>query len=123
MTLQETIKQKEQRFESDRLNLESLKTEIIMLKTKQEASASDLIKDFESGAGKFIRSKTRNSTYEFILGGDGRSQPWSEQRKGMVCEVAFISEIWASDESKQKLKIYIQQTKDFDHIVIKKLSV
>jgi hypothetical protein len=25
--------------------------------------------------------------YRFILGGDGRSQPWDEQRQGVICDI------------------------------------
>jgi len=51
-----------------------------------------------------------NAEYTFILGGDGRSQPWSEVRKGIVVTVKIADNIYLNDLQLQAVKDYVINT-------------
>lgn len=76
-------------------------------------SQIDQIKDFSS-ENFDIKTTTRN--YEFILGGDGRSQPWSETRHGTLCEVTL--KVFLTHKQKDILEKNLAELFIFDQLKI-----
>lgn len=60
-----------------------------------------------------------NKTYTHILGGDGRSAPWDEERKGKVVAVKVNDGIYLSSEQVKVVKAYVNTIHEPDHLTIK----
>ena len=96
--------------------LEDLKKEIEFLKDKRQPKTSELYNGIEN----FFTVTITNSTYEFILGGDGRSAPWSEKRSGLVATIKVNDGIYLNSDQKEIVKQYVKEVHNPDHIVFKK---
>ena len=55
--------------------------------------------------------------YEFILGGDDRSSPWSETRRGLIVTVK-PKKVYLSEQDYRDLKKIIRDKYKADHIII-----
>lgn len=107
-------------FHKGKIN--EIEIEINRIEGKTEIDTNDLIKrlsdikhlaniDFN---GFVIRYEIKG--YEFILGGDGRSQPWSEIRKGYVCEVETPFFLTASQIG--LIKVYLKELGEINHLIV-----
>lgn len=78
-------------------------------------------KDFElyDGIEKFFTYEVINKDYEFVLGGDGRSKPWSEQRTGDVFVITLNEGVWLSNVQTQMLKDYVKEKYSPDNLEFK----
>lgn len=91
--------------------------EITIISKCKEIFISDLIVDFEKEHSDYMTKNEVSGNYEFILGGDGRSRPWSEQRFGKILELK-LSDVYVSDEDLRKFHEYLKTTTKFNSIKI-----
>ena len=86
-----------------------------MLRNLKQPETSELF----NGIDKYVELKTNlNAKYEFILGGDGRSRPWSEERVGKVITITIKEGVYLSYDQKDVVKSYAA-TLNPDHIIVK----
>ena len=52
--------------------------------------------------------------YRFILGGDGRSQPWDEQRQGVICDIK--SRYYLDESQRDIVTMYLKSLGQIDDI-------
>lgn len=66
----------------------------------------------------FFIIENKKGQYEKILGGDGRSSPWSKDVYGEISVVKINGNIYLDYEQKQIIKEYVQRIHNPDHIKI-----
>ncbi len=70
------------------------------------------------GISQMFTVEVENTTYEHILGGDGRSAPWNETRGGKVAKIKIGEGIWLNREQMDVIEGYVKKIYSPDHIVI-----
>ena len=93
--------------------LEDCKNEYESLKDCVQPKTTELY----NGIEKFFSVEKQNGKYEYILGGDGRSQPWSETRSGLIATIKIKKGIYLNTEQKKVIKEYVNETHNPDNIV------
>lgn len=73
--------------------------------------------EFYNGIEKFFSVEKQNGRYEYILGGDGRSQPWSEMRTGLIATIKINKGVYLNTEQKKVVIEYVNETHKPDNIV------
>jgi len=68
---------------------------------------------------KYLDIKKVAETYEHILGGDGRSAPWSEMRQRFVVHVTTKVDIYVTQEQQELLTIKIKSIMQVDKVIFK----
>jgi predicted RNase H-like nuclease (RuvC/YqgF family) len=63
------------------------KEELKMLESCKEVDLSFLLNEIKNPKSEFLKATKKQKEYMHILGGDGRSQPWDEKRKGLALEI------------------------------------
>tara|TARA_B100001146_G_C16049552_1_gene377215 strand:- start:259 stop:606 length:348 start_codon:yes stop_codon:yes gene_type:complete len=115
MNLKETIQYYKKQREEYATKLSEITDEIAVLCNKTQPDIDDLF----ATPASFFTVYEHIGDYEFILGGDGRSAPWSEMREGKICEVTINEDVFLSERQLKILKSYIQEKYHFDHLIIK----
>jgi hypothetical protein len=128
MTKQEKIDEKEIRLVSLKEQEKELLSGIEKLKNKSEMGDDELRSEFYkamAGQVSVFRITIKSENFEHILGGDGRSAPWSEIRKGEVayieCE-SYIDVYHYNEKGSKKVSVLIQSTlksEGIDKVVFK----
>lgn len=80
-----------------------LEQELQQLQDMVEVTTKDLYSNIE----QYFTAESFYKSYERILGGDGRSSPWSETVKGNVVIVKLNSKYYITEQQKQIIKEYI----------------
>lgn len=75
-------------------------------------------KELQSNINKYVTYKLEEGRYEYILGGDGRSQPWSEYRNGLLCNVTINENIYLSDKQEEIIRRHFHNNLKFDKLNI-----
>ena len=109
MNKQERIEELEENIRVYTKRLEDDRDELERVKDAKELTLSALIKDWELQREYMTVTKAKGS-YEHILGGDGRSMPWSEKRSGTVMTVRIKKTVYVSKEDLHKFRKYIEST-------------
>jgi len=109
MTKNEEIKTLEQEVIKLHLQIASKNERITDLKNKNEKDLKYIIQEFENENSESVIKKVLFEDYEFVLGGDGRSTPFSETREGQVLDIRFDN-IYLSNEIMNKFKEYLKAT-------------
>jgi hypothetical protein len=83
-----------------------------LLKLEQELKQlQDIVevttKDLYSNIEQYFTVEVFYKSYERILGGDGRSSPWSETVKGNVAIVKLNNKYYITEQQKEIIKEYI----------------
>lgn len=74
-----------------------------------ELELKDLIRKYEDR--EFSRSLTiEKGSFNYILGGDGRSSPYDEKREGIVLKMEIPEDYFVSSEDVNKFGIYLKMT-------------
>lgn len=68
-----------------------------------------------NGIEEYFTVEKIYGTYEYILGGDGRSQPWSENRTGLIAKIKLKKGIYLSQEQRKIVEDYVISTHKPDH--------
>lgn len=84
-------------------NLKESEEDLKDLKTRSPITTKDLY----NGIDSYITIKVEDKEYEYILGGDGRSRPWSEKREGSVAEVYIKKGIYLDDRQRKVVREYV----------------
>lgn len=111
MNKQERIKDLEENIRVYEKRLEDDRDELKRVKDAKEMTVATLIKDWELKREYMTVSKTQGK-YEHILGGDGRSRPWSEPRNGTILSIRIKKTVYVSKEDLQKFREYIKATNE-----------
>lgn len=72
------------------------------------------IKELKTTNTKGFKVNVYNGNYEHILGGDGRSRPWSEERKGVICDVQ--SNYYLTEIQEKLISEYIKHLGKIDRL-------
>ncbi len=80
---------------------------IEFLEKCKEFEVDDLLTEYRNKDSLFVKSELLEAKYEYILGGDGRSSAWSEQRTGLVQKITLIN-VYISPSNYQKFIAYIK---------------
>ena len=91
--------------------IEEYKAEIEKINNLTEISITDLILEFHKEDSVFVKKEKTQSQYKYILGGDGRSDPWDENRMGLVLKIQLFK-IYVSDEDLKKFIEFLKATKE-----------
>lgn len=89
-----------------------LDKKLTVLKESKQPDTKDLYGDIS----KYINLDIKVKDYQYILGGDGRSQPWDETRNGTVCSISINKHVYLSGDQQKIVKDYIQNVYNPDHI-------
>lgn len=121
------LKQKIERLKQDRTNLinrlETLEKEIFKYENLTHIITPLLVKELseiealKKCATKGFGINVYNGTYQYMLGGDGRSQPWDEQRKGVICDVETM--YYLTDVQKNLVSEYLKSLGKIDKLNFK----
>lgn len=101
-------------------NVKSIQSEIDKIKDLTEISLWDLHNSIES----LYRIEINNTQYENILGGDGRSQPYSETKGGIVIDIIIEEGFYLPSRFEQNLIDYVvlinrEENVQFDKVRLK----
>ena len=91
-------------------NLSEVKTPFLIKELSQ-------ISELKSGKVKGFSINVYNGNYQYILGGDGRSQPWDETRKGVICDVE--TSYYLTDVQRKLIGEYLKSLGKIDKLNIK----
>lgn len=112
-SLKEEIEKKKEWLIGREKSVDDLKQELKHLKKSREITMSVLYSALESidlkGDNSVVEGMMfdkRYESYQKILGGDGRSQPWDEKKEGLVCYIK--SNYWFTEEQKRALDEYLK---------------
>jgi hypothetical protein len=83
-----------------------IKTESRLIKLKK--SNQPKTEELYNGIEAFFTIKNVKKKYENILGGDGRSSAWSENKEGKVLEVTILEGVYLSEPQIKVLREYIE---------------
>jgi hypothetical protein len=115
MELKERIKRNHNSIKEYQKQIEYWEKENKVLEKLKEPSTVDLF----NGIEKYFVIQLEEGEYNHILGGDGRSQPWSETRKGLTIIVQPAEGIYLNGYQKKTIKDYIKKTSESDSVVFK----
>lgn len=107
MTKEEKISQLENEMQNYYINANKLNTQIEFLKNCKEFEVDDLLTEYRNNDSLFLKSELVEAKYEYILGGDGRSSAWSEQRTALVQKIT-LTNVYLSPSNYQKFIQYIK---------------
>jgi hypothetical protein len=112
MSLEEQVKRIESQVVFYKEWLEIYKEQLSKLKSLVEVTANDLY----NGIDRFIDVSIKEEKYEHILGGDGRSQPWSETRVGQVADVKIKAGYYVDEDDFDIITDYVRRKYNPVHI-------
>ena len=96
--------------------LENCKQELESLKDCRQPVMDELYNNMKS----LFTVETNQGKYEHILGGDGRSAPWSEQRTGLIAVITITKDIYLDDRQKDIVKRFVNDVHKADCVKFKK---
>jgi len=67
----------------------------------------------------FVNITTKTDEFEFILGGDGRSRPWSEQRVGSITTIEVLPGVKLEGKQIELIQKSILSFQSVDKFIIK----
>ncbi len=68
------------------------------------------------GIDKFFTVETITGIYEHVLGGDGRSRPWSENREGKISKIKLNKKYYLNESCKSIIKEYVKTSYGSHHV-------
>ena len=87
-------------------------------KLTQKVKVEDL--DFLVSPLKYVDYHTKKGIYKYILGGDGRSAPWDEQRTGIILTITVKDEYYLTRYQLESIEAIAGKLTDHDHLIINK---
>ena len=82
-----------------------------VLENSKEVFLNDLIEDFLKEHSQILTKNTENQSYKHILGGDGRSMPYDEQRMGLCLNINLDEKYFLNKKDLSKFLKFIQLVK------------
>lgn len=114
MNLQQIIIKLENDHSIQLKHLLSIEKELDTLRSCKQPTNEELYKDIR----KYVDIDIDKKKYEHILGGDGRSQPWSEMRTGIVATATKRKGVYLNDAQERIVIDFIKNTGKTDTIQI-----
>jgi len=118
MTLKEEIQHYEKEVYNVSKTLIDLNKRYSELLTLTEIDSASIIRDIEMNDYNLVSLEAKEGNYEYILGGDGRSQPWSEIRKGNICYLKLKTNYYVSNENRDTIIKYLKSTRHYNDVNI-----
>lgn len=120
-SVEDLISEEEKKIANSEESIISSRKKIELLKKGKKINKYELYViltsiNSETTKGKGITYGVGKDSYNFILGGDGRSQPWDERREGIVCTVK-IDCIMDYDLTPILVR-YMKEVIECDHVII-----
>lgn len=112
MTKSEKEADLKQRIYQHQSQIDKLNVELSVLKDMQELSLKEIFKKYEALDG--FESVKESGSFQYILGGDGRSAPWDEIRTGKVLKVTTPPDLYIPHNDMNKFAIYLKMTEGSD---------
>lgn len=75
-----------------------------------ETQKQPTMQELYNGMDDYFTRALEDTVHEHILGGDGRSQPWSEQRGGRVMTITIKEGIYLDGAQREAIKGYVAST-------------
>jgi hypothetical protein len=92
--------------------LHTLESELDVIKSCTQPTKEELFK--EMFTGKYFKISESMGKYEYILGGDGRSRPWSEMRNGLICKVTINNDVYIDYTQEKCITTVIKEMSEKD---------
>lgn len=118
MSLKEEIQHYEKEIKITESNLSNIKKRYSELLTLTEIDSGSVIRDIEMNDFNLVSLEAKEGNYEYILGGDGRSQPWSEIRKGNICYLKLKPNYYVSNDNRDIIIKYLKSTRHYNDVNI-----
>jgi hypothetical protein len=96
--------------------IEEYQKQLNILKDCSQPSVIDLY----NGIEKYYTCNVEYTSYKYILGGDGRSHPYSEIRRGLVATIKINEGIYFNLKQLNIIKEYIREKHNPEHIIFDK---
>jgi DNA integrity scanning protein DisA with diadenylate cyclase activity len=112
MNLEQQVKHLEDSIERYQESIDLSKYQLSRLKSLVEVTANDLY----NGIDRFIDVVMKKESYVHILGGDGRSQPWSETRVSLVADIKVKSGYYVDEDDFDIITDYVRRKYSPVHI-------
>jgi hypothetical protein len=118
MNLKEEIAHYEKEIKSIETTLSHVKKRHSELLILTEIDSASIIRDIEMNDFNLVSLEVKEGNYEYILGGDGRSQPWSEIRKGNIGYLKFKANYYVSNDNRDVIIKYLKSTRRYNDVNI-----
>ena len=112
--LNDRIEQLNRYIKQNETALNMYKKELEAINNTKQVSTYDIYNNMDN----LISLKSSKGSYEYILGGDGRSKPWSENREGIILNVELNKDYYFLDKHIEAVEEYVKSTCKFDKLVI-----
>lgn len=109
------LEDKKAQLKSRIANLSALEIELKSLEGKTQPTDKELHTDISS----FFSVSESHGEYNYILGGDGRSQPWDERRTGNIATVTINKDYYLSESQTGSIRLHVKAIHNPNHIIIK----
>lgn len=73
-------------------------------------------KQLYNGIENYFSVSIHQGVYTDILGGDGRSSPWSDNKNGIIAKIKINNGVYLSDEQIKIVKDYVKRVHVCDHV-------
>ncbi len=104
--------EKEIKFLQEKIS--KLEAEKLRLENSITVQLTDLIIEYQKESSVFVYKSYESKQYKRILGGDGRSSPWDEDRIGNCLLVTIASKVFVSDDDLKKFEEYLKIIRTHD---------
>jgi hypothetical protein len=123
MDLQEIIAEYTKKQKEAQETADSYQTHLYSLSKLTQPTTDDFYANLPTK--KYYTVEFEEKTYEYILGGDGRSSAWSEWRDGIVLTVKVRSEFYISNELITALTNYVKEkfNGQYDHLEMESIRL
>lgn len=112
MNIKEKIAHHKEKIEKHTEHLKEHKEDLKSIESLRQPSI------YEERINDMITIKESVGDYEYILGGDGRSAPWSEIRTGSIATVNTNEGLYFSAEQINIIKKHVSQKTNCDHVEV-----
>ncbi len=88
--------------------LDRIKYRLFLAREAKEPTVSQVYADIVGDSHQYCTSILEVKEYEYILGGDGRSAPWSETRSGPVLTIKFLPDVYLNMNALNNIKLLMK---------------
>tara|TARA_B110000211_G_scaffold73647_1_gene85688 strand:- start:1244 stop:1594 length:351 start_codon:yes stop_codon:yes gene_type:complete len=112
--LKTRIKLLEESIVFKKRQLKNSQDQLDNLKNCKQPKTEDLYKGIEN----YFTVKNEAGKYEFILGGDGRSSAWSEQRSGKISTITLNKGVYLNVLQEKIVVEYVKEKYKSDKVIL-----
>ena len=115
MNLEEKKADLNKRLKNVESSAATYKEELKLLETKTQPTNAQL----HDGLSSYVDILIGEGEYTHVLGGDGRSRAWSEQRTGIVASLVVFPMYYLSSDQLKMVKRWVNDIHSPDHVELK----